>query len=110
VANVLAGGAGDDRIVGNGGDDTLLGGDGSDTFVFAPGFGSDIIQDFDADPVGGQDRLDVSAFGITAADFAARVAITDVEAATLVTVDAVDTIRLLGGNAATVTIDDFLLA
>lgn len=44
--NVLRGGAGTDRLIGAGGDDTLSGGSGADTFVFAPGFGHDIITDF----------------------------------------------------------------
>jgi hypothetical protein len=78
--------------------------------VSVPGFGNDRIQGFDANTVGGQDRLDVSAFGITAGNFATRVAIADVGADTLVTVDGLDTIQLLGvSNATTVTIDDFVL-
>ena len=52
----------------------------------------------------GQDFLDISAFGITSgANFAARVAITDEGADTLVTIDgsAGQTIRLVGINDAT---------
>lgn len=81
-------------------------------FVFAAGFGNDRIVDFHATPSGGQDYLDISAFGITNATFGARVAIADVGADTLVTIDgnAAQTIRLVGiADATTVTQADFLL-
>jgi VCBS repeat-containing protein len=117
AANVLDGQAGNDTInagdgadivIGGIGNDTMNGGAGNDIFVFAPGFGNDRIQSFDANPAGGQDRLDISAFGIRTSDFATRVAITDVGADTLVTVDGIETMRLIGiGNAGTVTIDEF---
>ena len=55
---------------------SLTGGNGNDTFVFAAGFGNDLISDFDANPMGGQDLLELSGFGITAANFASRVAST----------------------------------
>ena len=120
-ANVLAGGAGNDMLNGGGGADALIGAagndimngnSGSDTFVFAADFGNDTINGFDANPVGGQDFLDISEFGITSADFEARVAIADVGTDTLVAIDAdlAQTILLVGiGNAATVTQADFLL-
>jgi Ca2+-binding RTX toxin-like protein len=108
-----------DKIVGNGlnnmidgsgGNDQLTGGGGDDTLVFAPGFGRDIVTDFDADSASGQDLLDISAFGITAADFAARIAISDLGVHTLITIDGDpnQTIRLLGVDAAIVTQDDFV--
>ena len=58
-----AAGNGDDIIIGGAGND-LLKGDGNnlvgaDVFVFAPGDGNDIIQDFQIEA----DRLDFSAFG-----------------------------------------------
>ena len=76
-ADNLNGGAGDDVIVGGGGNDIMTGGAGSDTFVFGPGFGNDILSDFDANPTGGQDLLDITAFNnITdATTFAAHVTI-----------------------------------
>ena len=108
--DALNGGAGKDTLVGGTGSDQLTGGSGNDTFVFAEGFGNDRITDFDANPNGGQDLLDLSAFGITAATFASRVVITDIGAATLVAIDAVATITLIGvGNASTVTAQDFLI-
>ncbi|MGX5735212.1 family 16 glycoside hydrolase [Bosea thiooxidans] len=39
-------GSGDDRIAGGAGDDVLTGGSGHDAFVFAAGFGKDVISDF----------------------------------------------------------------
>ena len=39
-------GSGDDRIAGGAGDDVLAGGSGHDVFVFAAGFGKDVISDF----------------------------------------------------------------
>ena len=106
----LFGGGGNDTIEGGAGNDLLDGGASSDTFVFKPGFGSDRITGFDANPSGGQDLIELSGIGITADNFAAHVVITDVGADTLVTIDgdASQTIRLEGvGNASTVNVDDF---
>ncbi|MGH6690301.1 MAG: beta strand repeat-containing protein [Gammaproteobacteria bacterium] len=126
--NILSGGGGSDTLVGNIGIDSLTGGDGldiliggagndvmnggtgADTFVFAAGFGNDVITGFDANATGGQDLLDVSGLGIDSDDFAARVSIADLGANTLVTIDGIDTILLqgvsgVGANA--ITIDDF---
>jgi Ca2+-binding RTX toxin-like protein len=75
--NVLNGGAGADTITGGAGNDTMNGGADADVFLFGPGFGSDTINGFDADVVGGQDRMDLSALGITVASFAADVSIVD---------------------------------
>ncbi|WP_046868709.1 peroxidase family protein [Microvirga massiliensis] len=121
LVNTLTGGAEADRINGRGGNDTLIGlggddrftgGAGSDTFVFAPGFGNDVIKDFDANPVRGQDFLDISAFGITAGNFTDRVTIADIGKDTLVTIDndPGQTIRLTGiGHATSITEQDFVL-
>ena len=117
----LNGGAGDDILDGGAGNDVMNGGSGNDTFVFAPGFGSDVIAGFDANPAGGgQDRLDLSALGITAANFADSVVITDLGANTLVEIDVdglgtvTGSILLLGVNgvgANTITQQqDFILA
>lgn len=102
LANEITGGAGNDDILGGGGNDTLLGGAGSDElnggagndvlnggtgndvmtggtgtdiFVFGSGFGTDFIQDFDTNPTGGQDLIDLTAFGIAADQFNSRVTI-----------------------------------
>ncbi|GAM98317.1 hypothetical protein U91I_01950 [alpha proteobacterium U9-1i] len=113
-ADTLLGGAGNDRLVGGAGNDNLNGGAGNDVFVLTPGFGADIVTGFDANPGGGgQDLIDVSALGINAASFAARVAIVDLGADILITVDGGATIRLNGvaGNGLnTVDVNDFILA
>jgi Ca2+-binding RTX toxin-like protein len=109
----LDGGRGADLLDGGAGRDSMTGGAGTDTFRFAAGFGRDVIADFDSNPAGGQDFLDISAFGITAADFAARVDIHNVGFATMVMIDGDwdQTIRLDGiGKGASVTQADFLLA
>lgn len=45
-SDILSGGNGFDTLEGSGGDDTLSGGANGDIFVFNPGSGQDIIQDF----------------------------------------------------------------
>jgi len=110
--DVIAGGRGADTIIGGLGNDTLTGGPGTDTFVFKPHFGNDRITDFDADPTGGQDLLDLSSFGITAQSFASRVTVTDLGSDLLVTIDhdPGQTIRLQNiANASALTTQDFLL-
>jgi Ca2+-binding RTX toxin-like protein len=107
----LSGGAGNDKLEGGAGNDRLDGGTGLDTFVFGDDFGSDRITGFDANPAGGQDLIDLSAFGFLEADFALHVAITDVGADTLVTIDgeADQVIRLVGiGNASLIDANDFV--
>jgi Ca2+-binding RTX toxin-like protein len=108
-ADFLFGGNGNDTLDGGAGSDTLTGSAGEDRFVFGPASGNDWVQDFDANPVAGQDLLDISGLGVTAATFAASVTIDDIGTDTLVTIGT-DTIRLIGvGNATTITIDDFVL-
>ncbi|UYP84590.1 heme peroxidase [Pseudomonas asiatica] len=107
----LNGGAGNDTVEGGAGNDTMMATDGNDVFLFAAGFGNDLIINFDAVPQGGQDRLDISALNITAATFAANVTIADVGNDTLVSIGATDSIRLVGvADATTVTVADFNLA
>ena len=62
--DTIIGNAAANRIVGGGGDDLLTGGGGADVFVFANGFGQDIVTDFED----GLDLLDFRAFGATLAD------------------------------------------
>ncbi|BAN49789.1 peroxidase family protein [Metapseudomonas resinovorans] len=92
------------------GNDSLTGGLGNDVFRFAAGFGQDRILDFDANPAGGQDRMDIASLGITAANFATNVVITDVGADTRVAIGA-NSITLVGvTDATTVNQADFVLA
>ncbi|UVE16259.1 heme peroxidase [Pseudomonas sp. LS44] len=108
-ADFLDGGTGNDIVTGGTGDDIMVANSGNDTFVFSAGFGSDQIIGFDANPNGGQDRLDISAFNITAATFAAGVAIVDDGVDTVVNIGA-DSIRLVGVvDVTTVTAADFIL-
>ena len=55
--DVLDGGSGVDTLTGGGGSDTLTGGGGADVFVFADGFGTDSVTDFQ----NGSDRFDFRA-------------------------------------------------
>jgi Ca2+-binding RTX toxin-like protein len=116
-ADTLDGGAGDDNLGGGGandvligglGNDVMAGGGGLDTFVFSGAFGSDTISDFDENPTGGQDLLDISAFGVTAATFASLVNIAQVGANVVITING-QTITLLGETAANITSADFIL-
>ncbi|NWL78717.1 heme peroxidase, partial [Pseudomonas taiwanensis] len=100
LANTINGGAGNDTLNGGAGNDTLSGGAGNDTFVFGGNFGQDRVLSFDANPVGGQDLLNVASLGITAANFAANVVITDVGADTRVAIGA-NSITLVGVTDAT---------
>ncbi|MEZ1420607.1 peroxidase family protein [Pseudomonas monteilii] len=107
----LNGDVGDDTVNGGAGDDTMMATDGNDVFQFAAGFGNDLIINFDSNATGGQDLLDITAFNITAATFAASVTIADVGDDTLVSIGATDSIRLVGVvDATTVTAADFTLA
>jgi Ca2+-binding RTX toxin-like protein len=120
LANTVTGGAGNDtlrglddndRLQGGAGNDILEGGLGNDILVFASGFGTDTVIGFDSDPLGGQDLLDLSALGITAATFAARVQITDTGTSLTVVVDGGGTFVLQNvASTAQLTTSDFILA
>ncbi|MGV3552414.1 calcium-binding protein [Rhizobium sp.] len=58
-ADAIFGGNGADRIIGGAGNDQLTGNGGRDTFVFATGFGRDVITDFKATG-SNQDMIDLS--------------------------------------------------
>lgn len=61
AANWLLGGSGNDTLNGKEGSDVLFGEAGSDTFIFEQGTGSDIVGDFTR----GQDKIDLSSYGLT---------------------------------------------
>jgi Ca2+-binding RTX toxin-like protein len=65
--DTLYGGGGADLLAGGRGDDVLSGGAGADIFVFNRNAGNALIADF----TNGQDRIDLSNFGIEVANFPA---------------------------------------
>ncbi|MBM7062096.1 heme peroxidase [Pseudomonas sp. UL073] len=110
-ADFIDGGTGNDTVTGGAGNDTMVASSGNDIFVFSAGFGTDTIIGFDANAAGGQDRLNISAFNITAATFAGSVTVADAGADTLVSFGGADSIRLVGvADHTTVTATDFILA
>jgi len=109
--DIIDGGAGNDTVTGGAGNDTMVASSGNDVFVFSAGFGVDRITGFDANPAGGQDLIDISAFNITAATFVGLVTIADVGADTLISFGGPDSIRLVGvGDATSISASDFILA
>ncbi|WP_192985252.1 peroxidase family protein [Pseudomonas sp. EggHat1] len=111
--NILQGSTGNDHLNGGVGNDRLIGGAGNDIFAFGPNFGNDTLIGFDANPAGGQDLLNIAAFGLTLDTFDSRVAIGDAGNDTVVTINGVDggTITLVGVvNHTTVTVADFQLS
>ena len=112
-SDTLLGNNGNDTLIGGAGNDCLTGGKGDDNFVFAPGFGRDTISDFDFNPAGGgQDLLDISAFGITSATFGSRVGLTDLGTDIQVTIDgdANQAITLVNAQlVSNITQTDFIL-
>ncbi|AQZ34168.1 heme peroxidase [Pseudomonas sp. LPH1] len=122
VENLIFGGSGNFTGMGNAlnnyirggtGNDVLNGGAGNDIFAFGLNFGNDTVIGFDANPAGGQDLLNIAAFGLTLDTFASRVAIGDAGNDTVVTINGVDggTITLVGvTNHTTVTVADFQLS
>jgi Ca2+-binding RTX toxin-like protein len=103
----LNGGDGDDVLDGYGGDDTFNGGAGADWFEqILSGYaaGSDVIEDF----TDGADRLLLAIDGLTQPDFSAVESIVQDGADTVITYRDVGTVRLLGVDAATITVDDFI--
>ncbi len=109
LANTVMGGAGSDTLDGGAGNDALFGGAGNDVFKFLAGFGQDTITDFDANPAGGQDLMDISALGISAANFTASVQIAALGLGTKVTIGG-NSINLIGVAPATIDSTDFKLA
>ena len=101
--DTLLGGAGIDRLTGGAGDDILNGGTGSDTFVFAPGFGHDVIQDFGQVSGSNRDKIDLTALHTTYA----QLQISYVGNDALVAFQSGDSILLSGVHA--LTAQDFLL-
>ena len=103
----LSGGSGNDILIGGTGNDALTGGANNDTFVFAPGFGKDVITDFTAGTVTAHDVLQIS-MG-TAFDTLAEIlaAATQVGANTVINFDLNTSITLNGVTKASLVDADF---
>ena len=61
----LSGGAGADTLIGGKGNDTLTGGAGKDVFVYASGYGDDVITDYTS----GQDKIKLTSGSVTSSAF-----------------------------------------
>jgi Ca2+-binding RTX toxin-like protein len=106
IANNILGGAGNDTLAGGGGNDTLNGGaGGNDVFAFQAGFGDDTIVGFGTGGAG-QDKIDLTAFGLTAASIGSSVLIGGAANAAI-TVLGGGTIRLIGVAASSIDATDF---
>jgi serralysin len=104
IENVI-GGVGHDRIFGNDADNTITGGGGNDTYIFEPGFGLDQIIDFDDS---GDDTIVFST--AVFADWAeVQLVMTESDTGTdvVITLDANNTVTLLGTALADMTESDF---
>jgi len=102
--DTLLGGPGDDSLDGGAGNDFLIGGTGADHFVFRPGFGRDVIADFEK----GVDRINLSALE-TASQFT-DLNITQYNADTLIRTGSgnTDLLILAEFEALQLTADDFV--
>jgi Ca2+-binding RTX toxin-like protein len=107
AANKLIGGDGLDNLFGGAGNDTLTGGVGNDSFVFATGFGKDIVTDFSAG-LGAGDLIQFS-LGTAFDSYAELVAVTtQVGANCVITISATDTVTLNNVLKSTLAVDDFM--
>jgi hypothetical protein len=98
--NILFGGKGRDYISGGLGDDQLTGDNGHDIFLFGKDRGADVITDFDAKALGGQDHISVigdDAYEIYASN-----------GNTVIDFGDGDTLTLLGVKRSQITGADFL--
>ena len=109
--DTLSGGGGADTLTGGGGVDRLIGGGGNDVFRFENGGGKDVVQGFAAHGYSGSERdhFDVSGLGVTKAQFAASIHITD--SADGVVIAAGDMqMTVLGMHASSFSSSDFIFA
>jgi len=107
--DTLEGQAGRDTLVGGPGDDLLIGGGQDDVYKLQPGGGADRIQGFATHShLGEHDLIDLSALGVTQANFASVVSITDSAEGALITVGDTSA-TVLGMRAASFDSSDFLL-
>jgi Ca2+-binding RTX toxin-like protein len=97
----LFGGDGKDRLIGGDGNDRLTGGHGPDTFVFGPGFGHDLVTDYSH-----ADHIELDG-GVFHNFHQVQAASHQIGNDTVITVDANNSITLLGVNSHSLHSDDF---
>jgi Ca2+-binding RTX toxin-like protein len=110
-ADTLNGGSGSDTLVGGAGDDRLIGGGGNDVYKLTSGGGHDTVVGFASHTYSGaeRDHFDVSALGVTKAQFASAVHISDTANGALISVG--DTqVTVLGMHASSFNSSDFIFA
>jgi Ca2+-binding RTX toxin-like protein len=97
----LFGGNGRDRLIGGDGNDRLTGGHGHDTFLFGPGFGHDVVTDYSH-----ADHIEFDG-GVFRNFHQVQAASHQVGNDTVITLDAGNSITLLGVNLHSLHSDDF---
>jgi Ca2+-binding RTX toxin-like protein len=109
--DTLAGGKGADTLVGGRGDDLLIGGGQNDVYKLTSGGGHDTVQGFASHTYSGSERdhFDISSLGVTKAQFATAVHISDTAQGALISVG--DTqVTVLGMHASSFNSSDFIFA
>jgi Ca2+-binding RTX toxin-like protein len=97
----LFGGNGRDRLIGGDGNDRLTGGHGHDMFVFGPGFGRDVVTDYSH-----ADHIEFDG-GVFHSFHQVQAASHQVGDDTVITLDANNSITLLGVNLHSLHASDF---
>ena len=102
----VLGTAGAQEIEGGAGADVLIGGAGADVFVFAGSFGNDTVHDY----LDGTDKFDFTAFNVdTRAELDAIASITTAGTATLISLNAGGSVKILNLAPAALGDSDFVL-
>lgn len=106
LANIIAGGNGDQFLDGGAGDDVLSGGAGADRFIMQGGTGWDLIRDFEH----GVDKLVIGgAFTQFTSFSAVQAALAQVGADTVLRLSPTDAVTFQGRTAGAFTAADFAL-
>ena len=107
--DTLEGQGGADTLVGGQGNDLLIGGGGNDVYKLESHGGADRIQGFaNHNYVGEHDYIDLTSLGVTKANFASMVSITDSADGALIKVGDTSA-TVLGMHASSFNSSDFLL-
>jgi serralysin len=107
--NIIVGGGLNDLLQGLGGNDTLFGGLGDDVFRFANGNGKDVVHDFAGQGIGGLDVIEIHTANIADVTELFASHLSQKENGVLVTIDAADSILLLGYKLADLQMADFFV-